>query len=87
MTGMLMCTSNLLVLSGSRGTEMTPKQQQRADLLERFAESDVVRLRKEAKALGMPTRFIKALDEMKAYAEHSRVELTLQTSKSGQRQA
>lgn len=73
---------NLQGVFGSRGTEMTPRQQQRAELLKQFAESDIVRLRDDAKALGMPARFIKALDEMKAYAEHSRVELSLQTSKS-----
>lgn len=65
---------------------MTPRQQQRIELLKQFSDVDIVRFRENAKNLGMPNRFIKALDEMKAYAEHSQMELKLQTSKEAKHQ-
>lgn len=63
---------------------MTPKQEQRMVLLEQFAHVEVVQLKKDAEALGMPTRFLKALDEMKEYAEFAQRSLTRDATPVGQ---
>lgn len=61
---------------------MTPKQQVRSDRLERLAHVDLVQLKAEAQALGLPARFLRSLDEMKEYSEQARRQLVPRESAS-----
>ena len=48
---------------------MTPKQQVRAECLERLACVDLVEMKQAATDLGLPARFLKNLNELTVYLE------------------